>query len=470
MLITRRQALKSTACGFGYMAFAGLAGTAQAARLDPLAPKTPHHAARAKRVIFIFMQGGPSHVDSFDWKPRLIKDDGKMFAFDDARTLAKTKKVIEHRVMKPLWNFSQHGKSGQWVSELFPQVARHSDDLCFLRGMHTEGIAHGPATLFLHTGNINLVRPSVGAWVTYGLGTENHSLPGFVTITPSMGNGGPRNYSNAFLPTVYQGTAVGRAGISAAEAKIRNITNERRPMDEQLKQFELLQALNAEQLKKTPGDAETEAVIGSFELAHRMQMHAPEILDLSKETRATQELYGIGTKETDNFGRQCLMARRLAEAGVRYVQINYGDNSANPAWDQHSNLPKHADHARAVDRPVAGLLEDLKRRGLLEDTIVWFGGEFGRTPYAEKNGTGRDHNPDGFTVWLAGGGLKRGFSHGETDEFGHHAVQGKVHMHDLHATLLHQLGLDHERLTFRYAGRDFRLTDVAGRVVNEIIA
>jgi hypothetical protein len=470
-LITRRQALQSTACGFGYLAFAGLAGAAPTpAHADPLAPQKPHHPARAKRVIFIFMQGGPSHVDSFDWKPRLEKDDGKMLTFDDARTLAKTKKVVEHRVMKPLWKFAQHGQSGQWVSELFPQVARHVDDLCFLRGMHTEGIAHGPATLFLHTGNINLVRPSVGAWVTYGLGTENHSLPGFVTITPSMGNGGPRNYSNAFLPTVYQGTAVGRAGISAAEAKIRNLTNERRPMDEQLKQFELLQALNAEQLKKTPGNAETEAVIDSFELAYRMQMHAPEILDLSKETRETQALYGIGAKDTDNFGRQCLMARRLAEAGVRYVQINYGDNSANPAWDQHSNLPKHADHARAVDRPVAGLLEDLKRRGLLEDTVVWFGGEFGRTPYAEKNGTGRDHNPDGFAVWLAGGGVKRGFSHGETDDFGHHAVQGKVHMHDLHATLLHLLGLDHERLTFQYAGRNFRLTDVAGHVVKEIIA
>lgn len=470
-LITRRQALQSTACGFGYLAFAGLAGAVPTPRhADPLAPQKSHHRARAKRVIFIFMQGGPSHVDSFDWKPRLEKDDGKMLTFDDARTLAKTKKIVEHRVMKPLWKFAQHGQSGQWASELFPQIARHVDDLCFLRGMHTEGIAHGPATLFMHTGSISLVRPSVGAWVTYGLGTENHNLPGFVTITPSMGNGGPRNYSNAFLPTVYQGTAVGRAGISAAEAKIRNLTNERRPMDEQLKQFELLQALNAEQLKKTPGNAETEAVIDSFELAYRMQMHAPEILDLSKETRETQTLYGIGTKDTDNFGRQCLMARRLAEAGVRYVQINYGDNSANPAWDQHSNLPKHADHARAVDRPVAGLLEDLKRRGLLEDTVVWFGGEFGRTPYAEKNGTGRDHNPDGFTVWLAGGGLKRGFSHGETDDFGHHAVQGKVHMHDLHATLLHLLGLNHERLTFRYAGRDFRLTDVAGRVVKEIIA
>jgi hypothetical protein len=467
---TRRQALQSMACGFGYLAFAGLAKAAEAGHVNPLAPKQGHLPARAKRVIFIFMQGGPSHVDTFDYKPRLDRDDGKMFTFDDARTLAKTRKVIEHRVMKPLWKFKQHGQSGQWVSELFPEIARHADDLCFLRGMHTQGIAHGPATLFLHTGSINLVRPSVGAWVTYGLGTENQSLPGFVTITPSMGNGGPRNYSNAFLPTVYQGTAVGRAGIPAAEAKIRNLVNEGRPLDEQRKQFELLQALNAEQIRKTPGSAEMEAVVDSFELAFRMQNQAPGILDLSKESKETLGLYGIGSKATDNFGRQCLMARRLAEAGVRYVQINYGDNSANPAWDQHSNLPKHADHALAVDRPVAGLLEDLKRRGLLEDTLVWFGGEFGRTPYAEKNGTGRDHNPDGFTVWLAGGGVKHGFSHGQTDEFGHHAVQDKVHMHDLHATVLHLLGLDHEQLTFRYAGRNFRLTDVAGRVVKEIIS
>jgi hypothetical protein len=285
-----------------------------------------------------------------------------------------------------------------------------------------------------------------------------------------MGNGGPRNWSNAFLPTVYQGTPVGRAGIPAAEAKIRNLANDRLPPAEQRKQFELIQALNAEQLARTPDDAELEAVIDSFDLAFRMQNHAPGTLDLSGETKETLALYGVGQKETDNFGRQCLMARRLAEAGVRYIQVNYSDNTNNPAWDQHSNLPKHADHAKAVDRPVAALLTDLKRRGLLDDTLVWWGGEFGRTPYAEKNGTGRDHNPNGFTMWLAGGGVKRGIAFGATDDFGHHAVENKVHMHDLHATILHLLGLDHERLTFRYAGRDFRLTDVAGRVVHEILA
>jgi hypothetical protein len=303
--------------------------------------------------------------------------------------------------------------------------------------------------------------------VLYGLGTENQNLPGFVSIAPSAGNGGPRNFGNAFLPAVYQGTAVGKAG--AAEATIRNLENSQQPAAARLRTFELLRQLNAEQLRQNPGDSELEAVANSYELAWRMQGHAPEVLDLSRETRETQALYGIGEKATDTFGRQCLLARRMCEAGVRYVQVTYGDNSANPAWDQHSNLAKHGDHARAVDRPIAGLLADLKRRGLLEDTVVWWGGEFGRTPYAEKNGTGRDHNPGGFTVWLAGGGVKPGMALGRTDEFGHLAVEDKVHMHDLHATLLHLLGMDHEKLTFRYSGRDFRLTDVHGHVVKDIL-
>jgi hypothetical protein len=466
LLLSRRQALKSLACGFGYLALADLANAAS----NPLAARAGHNPARAKRVIFLFMQGGPSHVDTFDYKPLLERHDGQMRAFDDARTLARTQTIVEHRVMKSPWRFRQYGQCGRWVSDLFPYIAQRADDLCVLQGMHTEGIAHGPATLFLHTGSINLIRPSVGSWVTYGLGSENDNLPGFITICPSMGNGGPRNWSNAFLPTVYQGTAIGRAGIPATEARIRNVANGRRTPQEQQRQLDLLQALNAEQLARTPGDAELEAVIGSFDLANRIQTHAPGILDLSRETQETLRLYGVGEPGTDNFGRQCLMARRLAEAGVRYVQVTYGDNTDNPAWDQHSNLPMHATHARNVDRPVAGLLADLKRRGLLDDTLVWFGGEFGRTPYAERNGTGRDHNPGGFTHWLAGGGVQPGFAFGATDEYGHHAVSGKVHMHDMHATLLHLLGLDHLRLTFRYAGRDFRLTDVAGRVVEEILA
>jgi hypothetical protein len=466
-LLTRRQALQSAACGFGYLALADLAG---AAAPDPLAPKVPHLPARAKRVIFLFMQGGPSHVDSFDYKPRLDRDDGKTMQFDDARSLARTRQGASRKVMKPLWKFAQHGQSGLWASDLFPHTAALADDLCVLRSMHTEGVAHGPATLFLHTGSVSLIRPSVGSWVLYGLGAANKSLPGFVTICPSMGNGGPRNYSNAFLPTAYQGTAVGRAGVPATESKIRNLGNDRRSAAEQREQLDLLRALNAEQLRRAPGDAELEALAGSFELAFRMQGEAPGVFDLSKESKETLELYGIGQKDTDNFGRQCLLARRLAEAGVRYIQVTYGDNGTNPAWDQHSNLPKHADHARATDRPTAALLMDLKRRGLLEDTLVWWGGEFGRTPYAETNGTGRDHNPDGFSVWLAGGGVKAGITYGATDDFGHHAVQDKVHMHDLHATVLHLLGLDHEKLTFRHAGRDFRLTDVHGHVVKDILA
>jgi hypothetical protein len=471
--------LKTVGCGFGYLALAGLAAEQRAAaspgqgpgQADPLGPRAPHFTPKAKRVIFLFMQGGVSQVDSFDHKPRLARDDGKMMPFDDARAIANTgKRGSSMRVMQSPWKFARHGQSGRWGSDLFPEINRHVDDLCFIHSMHTEGVAHGPATLFLHCGSTNLIRPSVGSWVLYGLGTENASLPGFVSIGPSAGNGGARNYGNAFLPSVYQGTPMGKAGAPASEATIRNLSNAAFDPAAQRRELGLLRELNAEQLRRTPGDAELEAVISSYELAWRMQADAPDVLDLASESRETRELYGIGTPETDNYGRQCLLARRLSEAGVRFVQVTYGDNTANPAWDQHSNLPKHATHARAVDRPVAGLLADLKRRGLLEDTLVWWGSEFGRTPYAEKNGTGRDHDPDGFTVWLAGGGVKPGFAFGATDEFGHRAVQDMVHMHDLHATILHQLGLDHEKLTYRYSGRNFRLTDVSGRVVEEILA
>ena len=469
--LSRRDWLGRTGCGFGAMALAAMASaTAAAPRANPLAPKAPHHKPRAKRIIFLFMQGGVSHVDSYDYKPRLIRDDGKMMPFDDARVIANTgTRGTTQRLMKPLWKFSQHGQSARWGSDLFPEMNKHVDDLCFLHGLHTEGVAHGPATLFLHCGSTTFIRPSFGSWVLYGLGSENQNLPGFVSIAPSAGNGGARNYGSAFLPAVYQGTALGRAGAPADQATISNLTTALKS-DDAYGRFELLRTLHAEQLKRKPGDTELEAVANSYELAWRMQMNAPDVLDLNQESTTTKQLYGIGEKATDNFGKQCLMARRLCEAGVRFVQVTYGDNSANPAWDQHSNLPKHGDHARAVDKPISGLLTDLKQRGLLEDTIVWWGGEFGRTPYAEKNGTGRDHNPGGFTVWLAGGGFKPGFAFGATDEFGHQAVVDKVHLHDLHATLLHQLGLDHEQLTFRYAGRDFRLTDVHGRVVKNVLA
>jgi hypothetical protein len=470
--ITRRELLKDAACGFGFLALAGLAaGRAAAEAVDPLAPRLPHFAPQAKRAIFLFMQGGVSQVDSFDYKPALFQNDGKSLAFDDARALANTgRRGTSQRVMKPLWRFAQHGESGRWGSELFPGINRHVDRLCFLHAVHTEGVAHGPATLFLHCGATNLVRPSMGSWVLYGLGTENANLPGFVSICPTTGNGGARNYGSAFLPAVYQGTALGKAGAPATQATIRNLTGPDLSSAVRRRNFERLRELNAEQLARSPGDGELEAVAASYELAWRMQANAPGVLDLSGESPETLQLYGIGDPPTEDFGRQCLMARRLCEAGVRFIQVTYGDGTANPAWDQHSDMPKHARHARAVDRPIAGLLADLERRGLLDDTLVWWGSEFGRTPYAEKNGTGRDHNPGGFTVWLAGAGVKAGHAHGATDELGHLAVDGKVHMHDLHATILHLLGIDHERLTFRYSGRNFRLTDVHGRVVEEVLA
>lgn len=473
-MTTRRQLLQNTACGFGSLALnAMLSERGLAAAADPLAGKRTHHPARAKRVIFLFMAGGVSHVDSFDYKPRLEKEDGRMMDFDDARAIAKTGMGAVQRVMKPLWEFRQRGETGHWASELFPNMASMVDDLCIVRSMHTEGVAHGPATLFLHTGSTSFIRPSMGSWISYGLGSENENLPCFVTISPSMSNGGPRNYGTAFLPPVYQGTAIGRAGMPATEATIRNLKNTLHSPEQQARQFDLLRSLNREQLARNSqfaADTEYEALINSYELAWRLQSKAPLTLDLAGESEATLKMYGVNEEPTDNFGRQCLMARRLAEAGVRYIQVNYSDNSNNPAWDQHSNMPKHAEHAARVDKPVWALVQDLKQRGLLEDTIVWWGGEFGRTPYSEKNGTGRDHNPGGFTVWLAGGGFQPGLAYGETDEFGHNAVADKVHMHDLHATILNQLGLDHERLTYRVAGRDFRLTDIHGRVVRDLVS
>ena len=469
LAVNRRQALKRAACGFGYLACTGLAAE-QAAAAGSLPARRSASLPRAKRVIFLFMQGGVSHVDSFDYKPMLTRRDGESLMFDDARVLANTgQRGVSRKLMKPLWKFSQHGQCGRWGSDLFPQIASRADDLCFVHSLHTEGVAHGPATLFLHCGATNLIRPSMGSWITYGLGTENDSLPGFVSISPAVGNGGPRNYGNAFLPAAYQGSALGRAGRPAKDATIRDLTHAGDAHDHQRQQFDLVRRFNEEQSRSRSGDTEFDAVINSYELAWRMQGVAPGVLDLSQESADTLALYGIGDEPTDNFGRQCLMARRLSESGVRYIQVTYGDNSPNPAWDQHANMPQHGDHARAVDRPIAALLTDLKQRGLLDDTIVWCGSEFGRTPYSQGR-DGRDHNPAGYTNWLAGGGVRPGFAYGATDDFGHTAIENKVHMHDLHATILHQLGLDHERLTYRHAGRDFRLTDVFGHVVKEILA
>jgi len=460
-MLSRRAMLKSASAGagFGYLAFLDLlARSAEPAKADhPLAPKAGHHAARAKRVIFLFMHGGPSQVDTFDYKPELDKRDGQNLPFEPAKGT-----TVSRKIMKPLWKFQKYGESGIMVSDLFPETAKHVDDLCVINSMHTEGQSHGQAVLKLHTGDIALTRPSVGAWVNYGLGTENQNLPGFVTICPTRGHGGAQLYGNAFLPAAFQGTAIGAAGTPAAAATIKNVHNPEVPSDLQRAQLDFMQQLNKEYNARAGIDDRLEAAAESYELAFRMQAAVPKVADLRAETAQTLKLYGINEKPTDDFGRQCLMARRFAEAGVRYIQVSHSFK-----WDQHGNMKQHEPNSREVDKPIAGLLADLKQRGLLKDTLVLWGGEFGRTPVTQGK-DGRDHNPQGFTMWLAGGGVKGGSVHGATDEFGYHAVRDKVHMHDLHATILHLLGLDHERLTFKHAGRDFRLTDVYGRVVKEL--
>jgi hypothetical protein len=463
MSMTRRDMLRTAGAGFGYLALRGLLAEAAAQERGPLAPRPGHHHARARRVIFLFMHGGPSHLDTFDYKPRLQRDDGRELPFAPAQGT-----TAGRRLLASPWRFARHGQSGAWVSELFPELARHVDDLCFLKGMHTEGQSHGQAVLKLHTGNQNLPRPSLGSWVLYGLGTESQALPGFVTICPPTGHGGALNYGNAFLPAVYQGTALGQAGVPAARATIRHLRNDRLTPGQQRRQLDLLQELN----RGHPGvgrDDRLEAVIESYELAFRMQDAVPRLADLSRESPATKALYGIDEAPTDDFGRQCLLARRFAEAGVRFIEVCSGYK-----WDQHDDLRRrHAANAAEVDRPIAGLLADLKAHGLLDETLVLWGGEFGRTPVSDQLRTtsdaGRDHNPQGFTMWLAGGGVRGGLTHGATDEFGYHAERERVSMHDLHATLLYLLGLDHERLTYRHAGRDFRLTDVYGQVVDAVI-
>jgi len=462
----RREALKQSAVGFGSIALAGLlADQSKAAVIDPLAAKPPHFTPKAKRMIFLFMKGGPSHVDTFEQKTMLDRDHGKPFPYDKP----KVQFAPTGNLLKSPWKFSPHGQCGHMVSELFPNVARHVDDICFLHGLHGTNAAHGGALLKLHTGSDNFVRPSIGSWVTYGLGSENSSLPGFVTICPTLAHGGVTNWGSAFLPAAYQGTPLGNASVSSKNARVAFINNDK--VSSQLQQLQLnaLQKSNREFMDTTGPDQALEGRIASFELAFRMQNEMPKAEDLSQESEATRALYGLNDPITENFGRQCLMARRFLERGVRYVQVSHSD--AFVQWDQHGDLKKgHTKNALEVDRPIAALLYDLKQRGLLEDTLVWWGGEFGRTPTAQGSGDGRDHNPEGFTMWLAGGGVKGGYSHGATDDYGFFAEKGKVHIHDMHATILHLMGLDHEMLTFKHAGRDFRLTDVHGRVVDEIIA
>ena len=463
--LSRRELLRSASAGFGSVALAGLLGQEQlraaAQSANPLAIKDPHFAPKAKRVIFLFMHGGPSQVDTFDYKPLLKRDHGKPLPFQRPKVVSGQ----TYNLLKSPWEFKQYGQSGMWVSDLFPQIAKRVDDLCFIKSMWGSNSRHGGALLEIHTGSDTFVRPSMGSWVTYGLGSENQNMPGYVTICPTQSHGGANNFSSGFLPAPYAGTPIGSVGIKARDAKLPYITNSETPKDIQRMEIDFSQELNRAQLAQTGHDAALEGRIESFELAFRMQAEAPGLQDISGESEATQKLYGLDNRITEDFGRQCLMARRLSEKGVRFVQVSH-----TYKWDQHSELLRdHSQNAKEVDQPIAGLIADLKSRGLLDDTLVVWGGEFGRTPTAEGS-DGRDHNPEAFTYFLAGGGVKRGFSYGSTDDYGYYSMENKVHFHDLHATMLHLLGLDHKRLTYRYAGRDFRLTDTKGELVPGIIA
>ena len=459
----RRALLRQSAAGFGLLGLRALLA-AETAAPSLLAPKPPHFAPKARRVIFLFMHGGPSSLDTFDPKPRLVKDHGKPVPFQRGLTFGED---AVRGLMKPLWNFKQYGGSGIAVSDLFPHVAACADDLCVIRSMVGDGVDHGAAMLQLHTGVFSFKRPSMGSWILYGLGTENQDLPGFVTIKPSLGHGGQNNWSSSFLPSDYQGTAIG-----SNNTKLEDIEREPVPyliprgLTGELQRYELdmLQKMNRRQLDAAGRDPELEARIAAFELAFRMQIQAPEAFEVDKESPETEKLYGLDNPVTRDFGWQCLLARRLSERGVRFVQCSHG------YWDQHSELLKlHTQYAAETDLPIAGLLKDMKARGLFKETLVIWAGEFGRTPWAQ-GADGRDHNPYGYTIWMAGAGVKPGFVYGATDEFGYHAVENRMHIHDLHATLLHLLGLNHEQLTYRYAGRDFRLTDVAGSVAKGIVA
>ena len=472
--MNRRELLRTSGCGFGMLALRAMLAEQAAAKPGPLAPKAPHHAPRAKRVIFLWMQGGPSQVDLFDYKPALAQHDGKEmpYSLPSNRSMPG---VAYSKLMGPIASFAPAGESGIQVSDLLPNLSRHVDDLCVLKAMEADSEAHAPAVRQLHTGATQLVRPSIGSWIAYGLGTENRNLPAFVTIAPNLsGDGGSvQLYGNAFLPAVYQGTALGSSATGAGRATIGYLDDPSIKPEVQRRQLDLIQAMNRGHLERHRTDRRLEGIIESFELAFRMQAEVPSLLDIASETQATRDLYGVGTKPTDDFGRQCLLARRFAEAGVRFIQIT------SNGWDSHAKIREaHPERCKSVDQPIAALIQDLKARGLFDDTLLVWSGEFGRTPHYQdlQDGAGapesygRGHNPYGFCAWLAGGGVRGGMTFGQLDDFGYRAVEDKVHVHDLHATVLHLLGLDHERLTYRYSGRDFRLTDVYGRVVNEILA
>jgi len=452
-MVSRREILQRTAAGFGYLAFASLSTWANE-QTNPLAPRPPHFSPRAHRVVFLCMDGGPSHVDTFDYKPRLNRDDGQTFQGSSARVA---------KLMGSPWSFRRHGQSGLAISELFPEVAKHADQLCVINSMYTDVPAHPQAFAQMHTGLFQFKRPSLGAWTLYGLGTENANLPGFITINPPSTNGGAANYGSAFLPPVFQGTPIRLTGGPVPQAMVSNITNGSQSRTAQRAQLDFIQSLNRSTLERAQDHPGVDGVINSFELAFRMQADLPRLMDLAQESAATKRLYGIDETTTGNFGRQCLLARRFLEAGVRFVEV------CHPGWDQHQRLRQDlARNCRATDPPIAGLLTDLDSRGLLEDTLVIWGGEFGRTPYAQSDG--RDHNHKGYTMWFAGAGVKAGLAYGQTDDIGYEAIDRRLHIHDWHATILYLLGLDHERLTYRYAGREMRLTDVRGTVAHGLLS
>ena len=477
--LTRRQLLARAGGGIGALALAQLlasegllaadAGGATAKSPNPLAARPPHFPAKAKSVIWLFMNGGPSQVDTWDYKPELEKQDGKALEGFDKNTGFFTDQVGP--VMKSPFKFAQHGECGHHASEIFPNLARHVDKMAFLHSCYTESNNHSPALFMINTGMTRMGFPCVGSWATYGLGSESQDLPAFCVMSDPLGRGLPKGYTQnwgaGFLPSVFQGTWLKPTGDA--------IDNLRPPAEmtaaQQRAQLDLLARLNKHRLATAhPQEVDLAARIESFELAYRMQLAAPDAIDITKETAETQKLYGIDNPKCSHFAKQCLMARRLVERGVRFVQIYSGGMENERSWDGHTNIKdNHTGFAAETDQPAAALLADLAQRGLLDSTLVIWGGEFGRLPIVQKGGTGRDHNPHAFTVWLAGGGAKGGASYGATDDIGHKAVTDKVSVNDLHATILHLVGLDHKRLTFRLNGRDFRLTDVAGRVVKEVV-
>jgi len=474
---SRREFLQRGGAGAGLLGLASLLHdqgllAAETPKLgpNPMAPRAPHFGCKAKSIIWLFMNGGQSQVDTWDYKPELAKSDGKELEGFDKNTGFFTAQVGP--LMKSPFAFARHGQSGTWASEIFPHTVKHVDDMAFIHSCHTETNNHSPALFQMNTGLSRMGFPCVGSWVTYGLGSESRNLPGFVVMYDTKGRGVPKghaqNWGAGFLPGVFQGTALNVQG-----APINNLVRDTAMTDAQQRaQLDLLNKLNGHALEKSPGDSELGARIESFELAYRMQMAAPEALDVEREPEHIKKLYGIGASHCDHFARQCLMARRLAERGVRFIQIYSGGMENQLSWDGHADIKgNHGGFARETDQPIAGLLTDLKARGLLDETLVLCCGEFGRLAVSQKGAKpGRDHNPHAFTTWMAGGGVKGGVHYGETDEIGQRAVVNKVHINDLHATALHLLGIDHERLTYRFNGRDFRLTDVAGHVVNEIIA